>query len=120
MFNNVGKKLNSLAMVMFVVLAIISFIAGILVLSINDDFIAPGLLIIFCGPLVALFFSWLLYGFGELIDKVTDIERSIRRGEHKSEAQTKFDSARINRIEKLRSQGLITEEEYKKAISNAQ
>ena len=54
------------------------------------------------------------------IDKASDIERNTRGGERKSEAQAKVDSERIGKIEKLRSQGLITEEEYQKAISKEQ
>ena len=72
------------------------------------------------GPFVAWVFSWLLYGYGELIEKTCEIARNTQGGERKSEAQSKVDSERINKIERLRSQGLITEEEYQQAISKEQ
>ena len=78
------------------------------------------LLFALAGVIVAWISACFLYGFGEIIDKLCDIERNTRGGERKSEAQSKVDSERINKIEKLRSQGLITEEEYQQAISKEQ
>jgi hypothetical protein len=85
-----------------------------------------GLLVMVVGPIIAWVSSWLLYGFGELIDKASDIERNTRSGAKKSEAkektkeEPKADSKRLNKIEKLHTQGLITDEEYQQAISKKQ
>jgi len=120
MYDNIGGKIKGLAKASFIVAAIAEVITGIALMATDEDLIGYGLLVMFVGPIVAWVSSWLLYGFGELIDKASDIERNTRGGERKSEAQAKVDSERVNKIEKLRSQGLITEEEYQQAISKEQ
>lgn len=117
MYDNIGGKIKGLAKATFIVEAIAAVITGIALMVSDEDLIPVGLLVMLVGPIVAWVSSWLLYGFGELIDKASDIERNTRGGERKTEAQAKVDSERISKIEKLRSQGLITEEEYQKAIS---
>ena len=117
MYDNIGGKIKGLAKVSFVVEAVITVITGIILMVADEDLILSGLLVMVVGPIVGWVSSWMLYGFGEIIDKVSDIERNTRGGERKSEAQSKVDYERISKIEKLRSQGLITEEEYQQAIS---
>lgn len=117
MYKNIGKKIKGLAKATFVVEAIAAVVTGISLMASDEDLILYGLLVFLVGPIVAWVSSWLLYGFGELIDKASDIERNSRGGERNTEAQTRGNSERISKIEKLRAQGLITEEEYQKAIS---
>ena len=120
MYDNIGGKIKGLAKASFIVATIAEVITGIALMAADEDLILYGLLVMVVGPIVAWVSSWLLYGFGELINKASDIERNTRGGERKSEAQAKVDSERVNKIEKLRSQGLITEEEYQQAISKEQ
>lgn len=129
MYSNIGGKIKGLAIATFIVEAILAVLSG--AVCVIGSFIAMidwfseeyilmmliGLAIIVIGPIIAWISSWLLYGFGELISKTTEIARNTRTEVKKSEAQTKLDAERISRIEKLRSQGLITEEEYKQAMS---
>ena len=117
MYDNIGGKIKGLAKASFIVAAIAEVITGIALMAADEDLILYGLLVLVVGPIVAWVSSWLLYGFGELIDKASDIERNTRGGKRKSEAQSKVDSERISKIEKLRSQGLITEEEYQQTLS---
>ena len=78
MYDNIGKKIKGLAKVLFIIEAIAAAIAGV-ALMVGDGRLFPiGLLVLLVGPLLAWVSSWLLYGFGELIDKVCDIERSTR------------------------------------------
>lgn len=123
MFDNIGKKIKSLASVLcwvgiiaYVITAIIMFI-----LSSMDDgnglFIGLGFAFLIVGPLLSWVSSFFMYGFGELIDRACDIERNTRGGETKSVAQAKVETERTDKLERLRSQGLITEEEYRQAIS---
>ena len=120
MYDNIGGKIKGLAKAACIIEAIAAVITGI-ALSVSDDaLVVGGLIIMIAGPFVAWVFSWLLYGYGELIEKTCEIARNTQGGERKSEAQSKVDSERINKIEKLRSQGLITEEEYQQAISKEQ
>lgn len=117
MFNNIGGKIKGLAQVLFWLEVVAAVIVGIVLV---EDTEGISLLFAIAGVIVAWISAWFLYGFGEIIDKLCDIERNTRGGERKSEAQSKVDSERINKIEKLRSQGLITEEEYQRAISKEQ
>lgn len=117
MYDNIGGKIKGLAKAVFIVEAIAAVITGIGLIASDEDLIPIGLLVLFGGPIVAWVSSWVLYGFGEIIDKLCDIERNTRGRKIKSKAQAKVDSERINKIENLRSQGLITEEEYQQAIS---
>lgn len=119
MYDNIGEKIKGLAKVVFIIGAIVDVIAGVDLMS-SDQYVLIGLFVMLLGPVVAWAFSWLIYGFGEIIDKTCDIERNTRGGERKSQAQSKVDSERISRIEKLLSQGLITEEEYYQVISREQ
>ena len=117
MYDNIGGKIKGLAKASFIVAAIAEVITGIALMATDEDLILYGFLVMVVGPIVAWVSSWLLYGFGELIDKASDIERNTRGGERRTETQARGNSERISKIEKLRAQGLITEEEYQKAIS---
>lgn len=121
MYDKIGGKIKGMAKATFFVEAIVAIIAGIIftIMAGNGDeaMLLVGLPVMILGPLAAWVSSCLLYGFGELIDKTCDIARNTYCGERKSEAQSKVDYERISKIEELRSQGLITEEEYQQAIS---
>lgn len=114
MFENIGGKIKGLAKIVFLLEIIAAVIVGLVLVDGTEGL---SLLYAIAGVLVAWVSVWFLYGFGEIIDKLCDIERNTRGGERKSEAQSKVDFEKINKIEKLRSQGLITEEEYQQAIS---
>ena len=121
MYNNIGNKIKFLAKAALFGFEIAAVIIGIVFMSSDSDLIALGLLMWFViGPITSWVSSVLLYGFGELIDRACAIERNTRGGKRISEAQEKADSERINKLEKLRSQGLITEEEFQQAISKEQ
>ena len=89
MFNEVGKKIKGLAKGLFVVEAIGAVIAGIGVISEGGDSVIIGLLTMIIGPAVAWVCALLLYGFGELIDKVCDIEESTHGIKTKTSKETK-------------------------------
>lgn len=117
MYDNIGGKIKVLAKVIFIIEAIAAAITGIALMA-TDEYLLPiGFLVMIAGPIVAWISSWLLYGFGELIEKTCQIERNTRGDEIKSESPAKDDSERIHTIERLRCQGLISEEEYQQAIS---
>ena len=117
MFENIGGKIKGLAKAAFIVVAIAAAIIGIALIASDEDLIVTGLLVIVLGSFIAWVSSWFLYGFGELIDNTCEIARNTRGGERKSEVQARVDYERVSELEKLRSQGLITEEEYQQAIS---
>ena len=124
MFENVGQKIKVSAKVVCVVQFIVYIALGI-VCCVNgadesDGLIAVGVFLIVLGLPMAWFNSLLVYGFGELIVKTTQIARSnnTRVGaDIKSTIQSKAEDERTIKLEKLRAEGLITEDEYKEAIN---
>ena len=80
MYDNIGGKIKTLAKGIFIVESISFVIGGIAFMAIDSEFIVYGLLLLFFGPLVAWVSSWITYGFGELIEKVTEIESNTRSG----------------------------------------
>lgn len=76
MYDNIGGKIKGLAFATFIVESISAIITGIALIAEDEDLIPLGLLILFCGPLVAWVSSWLLYGFGQLISKSEEIEKN--------------------------------------------
>lgn len=125
-FENIGKKIKNLTKWLCWITILLTWIVALVAFFglLANDYTAKLCWIPVVVAIVASFFiwisSWAIYAFGELVDKVSDIERNIRFGKRKSEAQLNDDYERISKIEKLRSQGLITEEEYQQAISKEQ
>lgn len=75
MYDNIGSKIKVLAKVLFILEAI--GVVGWGLSIIGDSFFA-GIMTILLGGVVAWISTWLLYGFGELIEKVTEIEVNTR------------------------------------------
>ena len=71
MFNNIGKKIKTLAVVIFILEVLAAFIVGLCLLE-DDDYELFALLLILLGPFVAWVSSFFVYGLGQLIDN-TDI-----------------------------------------------
>ena len=65
LYENIGGKIKNCAKWIFVVEAIAAILAGF-VLAAEEDGVF--ILVSIVGPLVAWVGSWLLYGFGELIE----------------------------------------------------
>ncbi len=123
MFDNIGKKIKSLAnilcwvgIVAYVFIAIVMFSIATAAYD-KELYIILGIIFLFVGPLMSWISSFFMYGFGELIDKACDIERNTRGGARTSVAQDKVETERIEKLERLRSQDLITEEEYQQALA---
>ena len=72
MYDNIGGKIKGLAKATFIVEAIAAIIVGISLWVETEEWWCA--LILFCGPIVAWVSSWLLYGFGEIIDKLSIAE----------------------------------------------
>ena len=74
MFSKIGKKIKEIAEVLCRLLIIVSLIAGLIIIP-TVDFII-GIAVIIIGAICSLFTSFLLYGFGELIDKTVQNEQN--------------------------------------------
>lgn len=122
MFDNIGEKIKSLAVILCrigIIVYILAAIAMIIFGSSNyeEAITAWGVIVLIAGPFLSIANSLIIYGFGELIEKVCIIERNICGEKNKTIIHSKSETERTAQIDKLRSQGLITEEEYKKAVS---
>ena len=78
LYEDIGKKIKHLAKVCFVVEAVGAVIGGFAMMVSDSDMIGYGLLTVIGGVLVAWVSSWVLYGFGELVDKTCDLEAHVR------------------------------------------
>jgi DNA-directed RNA polymerase subunit RPC12/RpoP len=84
MYDNIGGKIKGLAKASFIVAAIAEVITGIALMA-TDDLIGYGLLVMFVGPIVAWVSSWLLYGFGQLVENSDIIAEEHKRVNEKHE-----------------------------------
>ena len=67
-YKNIGCKIKGLATVIFIVEAVVSLIYGLVLIASSKFTIVFGILLIVFGPILAWVGSWLLYGFGQLIE----------------------------------------------------
>ena len=74
LFENIGGKLKGLARFTCVMEALAAIITGICIM-VEEAFLA-GLCVIVFGPIVAWVSTWLLYAFGELVEKTVNNERN--------------------------------------------
>lgn len=138
LYSNIGSKIKNWAKWVFIVEAIASVIGAICMMASAEDswMLVVGMIVLVVGPLIAWVSSWLLYGFGEIIVKLTAIERNTRSTNADKEESSvhtneeneqqvhiltdeeKVRNQKIARIAELRKKGLITEEMYQNAISN--
>ena len=138
LYSNIGSKIKNWAKWVFIVAAIASVIGAICMMASAEDswMLVVGMIVLVVGPLIAWVSSWLLYGFGEIIVKLTAIERNTRSTNADKEESSvhtneeneqqvhiltdeeKVRNQKIARIAELRKKGLITEEMYQNAISN--
>ena len=102
---NIAKRIVNIGMIVIV-------FAGAVLLYIGVDYdigslIVGGIVLLTACPALAWVLSWILRGLGELIDKMSEIAQNTQGGE-KIETYCE----RLNKIENLRAQGIITQEEY--------
>ena len=128
MYNEIGKKIKTLAKVLTIFGIVASIIYGIVLLALGQT--VAGIIYLLFMPFLIWISSFVMYGFGELVEKVCNIEKNIRKRypETNTEAEEKDNdedyeedddsdeyntyNERIAKIEELRTQGLISEEEY--------
>lgn len=80
MFNEIGKKIKGVANVVCWIQIIVAIIGGIALMTIDENLILVGFLVMGIGCLIAWLGTIVLYGFGELIDKVSNIENTLTHG----------------------------------------
>ena len=109
MFENIGSKIKALAKVICWVGIILSLIIGIIMLASSGDVgSGVGLIVIIVGCLGSWIGSFFTYGFGELIEKTTEIAENTKS---LNSANVGADD-KLELLEKWKAQGLIDEDEY--------
>ena len=68
MFDNIGGKIKTLAQVVTWIGIIASVISGIVLMSIAEEMIFVGLMVMIFGALMSWVSSFVLYGFGQLVE----------------------------------------------------
>lgn len=77
MFNNIGRKIKSLAKIMCWIGIIISVLAGIVMMT-SDLGIVGGILTALLGSLVSWLSNFMMAGFGDLVENTAEIAAYIR------------------------------------------
>ena len=77
MYDSIGVKIKMLAKILFWLEVVASFIAFVILLV--NEITEIALIVIAVGPALSLFLSWFMYGFGEIIDKLQQIEENTRQ-----------------------------------------
>lgn len=75
MYDNIGSKIKIVAQILFVLGVIGSIIFGFVICFGSEDFNAIGFLYILLGGLISWLSTLLMYGFGELIERVCSIDK---------------------------------------------
>lgn len=118
MYNNIGGKIKGLTKVIAVMGALAPIAIGLGLMFNDDDTFFLGLVIIVVGCLISWISSWLLYGFGELIENTALVARNTQAMYMNEYANQ--NANRQSELYRLYSTGAITAEEYQKAMAGNQ
>ena len=79
MFDNIGGKIKALAQVVTWIGIIASIISGIAIISIDDEMIFVGLMVMIFGALSSWASSFVLYGFGQLVENSDKLVKMAKK-----------------------------------------
>ncbi len=91
MFSYIGKKIKDLATILTIVGVVLSILGGLASIGMGANlenrqgegtgilFILVGIALMIIGPLVFWLGSYLLYGYGELVDKTSEISKDLKQ-----------------------------------------
>ena len=97
---------------------IICIILGIMILDEGNEL---GLFIIIIGAMIAWANSWIIYGFGELVENVSKIAEYGHVGHVNTQSNSNDDIvAKIEKLKKWKRDGLISEKEYVQKMEELQ
>ena len=115
MFNDIGSKIKSLAKIISGVGIVVSLVISIFVFVtlhstgfIEDEYsIVISIFLIVIGVALSWLATFLLYGYGELIDQTAEIKSFLASTNDK-----KIIKAKIEELKEWKDKGIITEVEY--------
>lgn len=118
MYNNIGGKIKDLTKIIAIIEAGIAISIGLMMMFADDDTFVFGIIIIVVGCITAWISSWFLYGFGEIVENTSIIARNTGAICGKENAVSNVN--RQSELYQLYSKGVITAEEYQKALSDGE
>lgn len=123
MFSNIGTKIKGLATVVTWLGIIASLCIGSSWMKLEEDMaMVIGIIIIVAGSLLSWLMSFVLYGFGQLVDNSDKLvmmnEQYMVEELELFRAKAQKPEDKLAELEKLKAEGLITEEEYLNKIGN--
>ena len=121
MFNNIGKKIKTLAAVICwigIIFSIIGFLVMLIYGAVEEEglFIGLSFAVLVVGGFGSWIGSFFTYGFGQLIENSDKIAGGKVTVSSSIEETADAESERIAKLKSLKEKGLITEEEYNKAV----
>mgnify|MGYP002517590159 CR=1 FL=1 len=108
MFDNIGEKIKGLA-IFFTIIGIIGSIFGAIYAWRYDAGFFVGFIILIFGIIASWIGSFVLYGFGELIRKTSDIEEVVKRIQFLNVRQNSAQDNRYNEIINKVSKEIVDE-----------
>lgn len=115
MFKNIGKKIKILAQVITWINILAFFVLGMALMDLSE---LAGFLVMIIGVIVSWLSSFLLYGFGQLIDNSDKLVRCQALSLQSPASIINVDAEKLAELQKWRESGLITEEEYQQMVNN--
>ena len=134
MFKNIGKKIKILAKVLCWIGIVMGAIAGVtmfILAGVESSrrngyyyysssnvglYVGLGFTFLIVYPLLSWISTWLLYSWGETVENVQKIKESICTGEEQAPAVKEKKKATTH-LDTLLEKGLITQEEYNRAVN---
>ena len=102
LYKNIGCKIKGLAKWSFVIEALGAIIGGIALMATDEDYIGWGFLTMSLGSLIAFVSSWILYGFGLLVDDIHAIRDKEGTTKESNKRRREEEIARLEAEEKAR------------------
>ena len=117
MFNNIGSKIKMVAKVECWIGILSSFVTGISLISKDEDFGFIGFLVIVIGSLTSWLGSFLIYGFGQLVEN-SDIlaGRTSEEDTYIQEFEEMSVEDKIFELNELLNKGHISYDEYEQIV----
>ena len=116
-YDNIGGKIKGWAKWIFAIEAIAAVISGFVLMAQDEDMILIGLLVVVFGSIVAWVSSWLLYGYGQLIENSDIIAEEYNRKNEKHEkdvakSNAKKEAQRREKVKVTIANPNIADDEY--------
>ncbi|MBO5453544.1 MAG: SHOCT domain-containing protein [Clostridia bacterium] len=135
MFSNIGGKIKTVAAIVAWVGIIASVVSGFICIAVDDDLILVGLLIAVVGSLISWVSSFVLYGYGQLIQNTDKMVGNVYNDKQPMggyQTGMPVNNAPVNNapvnnapavdprfesLKRLREQGVITDEEFQQKMA---